>query len=225
MKPVLRKGQLVTWKDDRGFGFIQASDSDKQVFLHITALKDPSHRPQVGDVIYYQLSVEQNGKARASHASIQGVAPKQSPPSSVSTTKVKTTPKLTRWSSSLALQMFLLSLLPGLGSIHFMLKTANPIPLILYPLMSGITFALYADDKSRAQQGRWRIPEKTLHLCELMGGWLGAFIAQRKLRHKSIKVSYQSTFCAITAVHLCFWLYWFFGESLVNLYLSSSFSK
>jgi uncharacterized repeat protein (TIGR01451 family) len=225
MQPVLGKGQLVTWKDNRGFGFIQPSDSNKQVFLHITALKDTSRRPQVGDVIYYQLTVDQDGKARASNASIQGVVPKQSVYPSVSATKVRVSSKQARRSSSLVLETFLLSVLPGLGSIHFMLKTSNPIPLILYPLMSGITFALYANDKSRAQQGRWRIPEKTLHLCELMGGWLGAFIAQRKLRHKSIKVSYQGTFCVITAVHICFWLYWFFGEALVNLFLSSGFIK
>ena len=225
MQPVLGKGQLVTWKDNRGFGFIQPSDGGKQVFLHITALKDTSRQPQVGDIIYYQLTVEQDGKAHASNASIQGIAPKQPSYPSVSATKVKVTSKQTRRSSSLALETFLLSVLPVLGSIHFTLKTSNPIPLILYPLMSGITFALYANDKSRAQQGQWRIPEKTLHLCELMGGWLGAFIAQRKLRHKSIKASYQATFCVITATHICFWLYWFFGEALLNLVSSSGFSK
>lgn len=225
MQPFLRKGQLVTWKDDRGFGFIKPTDSDKQVFIHITALKDSSRRPQEGDVIYYQLTVDQDGKARALNASIQGVIPKQSSHSSAAGTKVRTKSKLSRRSSSLALEIFLLSLLPGLGSIHFLLKTASPIPLILYPLMSGITFALYANDKSRAQQGRWRIPEKTLHLCEWMGGWLGGFVAQRKLRHKSIKASYQATFCVITAVHICFWLYWFFGEPLVSLLSNSGFVR
>jgi cold shock CspA family protein len=48
MKPVLRKGQLTTWKDDKGFGFIRSSDGSQDVFLHITALKETNHRPQVG---------------------------------------------------------------------------------------------------------------------------------------------------------------------------------
>jgi cold shock CspA family protein len=39
MKPVLRKGKLATWKDDRGFGFIKSSDpidGNKDIFLHIS---------------------------------------------------------------------------------------------------------------------------------------------------------------------------------------------
>ncbi|MEP0872302.1 cold shock and DUF1294 domain-containing protein [Trichocoleus desertorum AS-A10] len=219
MKPVLRKGQLVTWKDDRGFGFIQASDSDKQVFLHITALKDPSHRPQVGDVIYYQLSVEQDGKARASNASIQGAVPKQAPhsPSSVTQTGARSQPRA--WSAQSTVAALLLALLPSVGAVHFALTTANVIPLILYPVMSVVTFCLYATDKARAQQKQWRVPEKTLHLCELLGGWLGGFVAQQKLRHKTRKTSYQVVFWLIAALHIAFWLYWFFfGKSLINLF-------
>ncbi|WZF21273.1 DUF1294 domain-containing protein [Nostoc sp. UHCC 0302] len=122
---------------------------------------------------------------------------------------------------SLIFEVLFLSLLPSLGAMHFAFTTLNPIPLILYPVMSFITFGLYADDKSRAKQGRWRVSEKTLHFCELMGGWLGAFIAQRRLRHKSSKVSYQVIFWVIVAVHITFWLDWlFFGRRFINLFLS-----
>ncbi|MBD1908229.1 cold shock domain-containing protein [Funiculus sociatus GB2-A5] len=79
MKPVLRKGQLKTWKDDRGFGFIQPSDGSKEVFLHISALKEASRRPKVGDTVLYDLTTEANGKVRASNASIEGVAPRPLP--------------------------------------------------------------------------------------------------------------------------------------------------
>jgi cold shock CspA family protein len=58
MKPALHKGQLITWKDDRGFGFIQPDDGSQEVFLHITALKDVNRRPQVGDFVCYQLTIE-----------------------------------------------------------------------------------------------------------------------------------------------------------------------
>ncbi|MCC5615692.1 cold shock domain-containing protein [Nostoc sp. CHAB 5836] len=40
MKPALHKGQLIRWKDDRGFGFIQPDDSSQEVFLHITAFNE-----------------------------------------------------------------------------------------------------------------------------------------------------------------------------------------
>ncbi|MEG4492085.1 cold shock domain-containing protein [Microcoleus sp. D3_18_C4] len=79
MKPVLNKGQLTTWKDDRGFGFIKPDDGSKEVFLHISALKEASRRPKVGDTILYDPVAETEGKVRATRASTQGVAPGHQP--------------------------------------------------------------------------------------------------------------------------------------------------
>lgn len=206
MKPVL-SGQLIKWKDDRGFGFIQPSDGSQEVFIHISAFIDVNRRPQIGDLIHYQRTVDKNGKVSACNASIKGVTSKPIPQSSYSTAPTtKSTSKPMMKISSLAFKTLLLSLLPGLGSIHLALTTKNPIPLILYPVMSFITFALYADDKSRAKKGQWRVPENTLHLCELMGGWIGGFVAQQILRHKSSKVSYQVVFWVIAVLHIGFWL-------------------
>ncbi|MFN6518772.1 MAG: DUF1294 domain-containing protein [Nostoc sp. CreGUA01] len=222
MKPVFHKGKLTTWKDDKGFGFIRSSESSQDIFLHITALKETNHRPQIGDVICYQLKVDKDGKTCACNAFIEGVVSKSIPKTSSSKIE-KETFKL-KAKSSLIFEVLLLSLLPGLGSLHFALTTFNAIPLILYPLMSFLTFVLYADDKSRAKQGRWRVPEKTLHLCEFMGGWLGAFIAQKTLRHKSNKASYQAVFWVIVVIHTIFWLDWlFFGKRLLGLFVSSVF--
>jgi uncharacterized membrane protein YsdA (DUF1294 family) len=134
-------------------------------------------------------------------------------------------PHKNKFSFSL-LEMLLLSILPLIGSIHFAWTTANLIPLILYPAMSLLTFGLYADDKSRAKRGVWRISEQTLHLCELAGGWLGGFVAQRRLRHKSIKGSYQVVFWAIVSLHIAFWLDWlFFGGSLIKVFLGSKLRR
>lgn len=69
-------------------------------------------------------------------------------------------------------------------------------------LASLITFFLYVSDKRKARTAAWRTPEKVLHLWELAGGWPGAFIAQRVLRHKSSKVSYLVVFWLIVAVHI-----------------------
>jgi uncharacterized membrane protein YsdA (DUF1294 family) len=63
-------------------------------------------------------------------------------------------------------------------------------------LMSALAFIAYALDKSAAKNNRWRTPERTLHWLALLGGWPGALLAQRVLRHKSKK----------TAFLLVFWL-------------------
>ena len=56
-------------------------------------------------------------------------------------------------------------------------------------------------DKRRAEQERWRMPENFLHLLELLGGWPGAFVAQRLFRHKTSKFSYQLVFWLIVGAY------------------------
>ena len=61
-------------------------------------------------------------------------------------------------------------------------------------LMSLITYAVYAADKTAARQGRRRVPERTLHLLALLGGWPGALLAQQRLHHKTRKPGFQLMF-------------------------------
>jgi uncharacterized membrane protein YsdA (DUF1294 family) len=68
-------------------------------------------------------------------------------------------------------------------------------------VFSAITFFAYRSDKRRAELGEWRIPESTLHLAELIGGWPGAFLAQRQFHHKTSKTSFQVVFWVIVLVH------------------------
>ena len=75
-----------------------------------------------------------------------------------------------------------------------------------YAILSLVTFVAYALDKRAARRGRPRTPEATLHLLELLGGWPGAFAAQRLIRHKNAKVSYQIVFWLIVATHVAAWV-------------------
>jgi uncharacterized membrane protein YsdA (DUF1294 family)/cold shock CspA family protein len=221
MKPGLHRGQLTKWKDERGFGFIQAVNENKEIFLHISELKNSTRRPQIGDTICYHIVVE-NEKIRACNAFILGARSKLNSQSAPLKNRAASKSKY----PFPVLEMLLLSILPLIGSLHFIWITANPIPLILYPVMSLLTFALYADDKSRAKSGNWRTSERTMHLFELAGGWLGGFVAQRRLRHKNVKTSYQVVFWAIVVLHITFWLDWlFFGGGLIKVFLGSSFRK
>ena len=63
-----------------------------------------------------------------------------------------------------------------------------------FPVISVITFLVYAKDKKAAQKGNWRTEESMLHFLALIGGWPGALMAQRVLRHKSRKLSFLLVF-------------------------------
>ena len=69
-------------------------------------------------------------------------------------------------------------------------------------VMSFVTFLAYASDKGRAATGRRRIPERTLHLLAFLGGWPGAFLAQRQFRHKTQKVSFRIVFWIVVVLHV-----------------------
>ncbi len=224
MKSGLSRGKLIKWKDDRGFGFIQPIDNNQEIFLHISEVKGSTRRPQVGDTIEYYLVADKGDKVRACNAYILGARNTSTPSSASLNSQSRSNPAAR--SSFLILQVLLLSFLRLVGAAHFAWTTANFIPLILYPAMSLLTFGLYADDKSRAKRGAWRTSERTLHLCELGGGWLGGFIAQQKLRHKTAKISYQIVFWVIIALHTVFWLDWLcLGGNLVKPFLGSNFRR
>jgi len=74
--------------------------------------------------------------------------------------------------------------------------------LDLYAVASIMTCAAYAADKWSAQRGNRRVPERVLHLLGLLGGWPGGLCAQRLLRHKTSKRSFQRRFLA-TALLNC----------------------
>ncbi len=67
------KAKLKQWDDEKGFGFLAATKGEKDIFIHISALKRMSRRPIVGDIIYYRIYTDANGKCRAINAKIEGV--------------------------------------------------------------------------------------------------------------------------------------------------------
>jgi uncharacterized membrane protein YsdA (DUF1294 family) len=84
--------------------------------------------------------------------------------------------------------------------------------LIAYAVLSFITFAAYAFDKSAARKGHSRIREAALHLLGLAGGWPGALIARQALPHKSRKASFRKVFWATVVIN-CALLVWLLTES------------
>lgn len=74
--------------------------------------------------------------------------------------------------------------------------------VLVYLAMSVIAFLIYGWDKSSAKNGRWRTPEKTLHLLSLVGGWPGALAGQMIFRHKTSKKSFQVVFWITVVINV-----------------------
>lgn len=72
---MINKGQLVRWNDSKGYGFIRIDNAEEgcDVFIHMSALQHMVRRPLVGDVLYFQIETQADGKQRAFAARIEGV--------------------------------------------------------------------------------------------------------------------------------------------------------
>ncbi|MFO0796596.1 MAG: DUF1294 domain-containing protein [Gemmataceae bacterium] len=75
--------------------------------------------------------------------------------------------------------------------------------LLVVAVASAAAFAAYGFDKRRAgTPGARRIPERTLHVLALAGGWPGALVAQKQFRHKTQKTRFRVVFWATAALHV-----------------------
>jgi len=76
-------------------------------------------------------------------------------------------------------------------------------------LASAVAIVLYWWDKRTAQKNasagsppQRRIPERTLLLVSLLGGWPGAWWASQYFRHKTQKTSFRIRFWAAVFAHV-----------------------
>lgn len=54
-----------------------------------------------------------------------------------------------------------------------------------------MAFFLYGWDKFCAVKNKWRVPEKTLLVSAIVGGSLGAFVAMKIFRHKTLHLKFK----------------------------------
>lgn len=88
--------------------------------------------------------------------------------------------------------------------------------LIAYTILSVAAFTAHALDKRAAIHDRRRIPERTLHSLELLGGWPGALLAMHVLRHKTRKPAYYIVTWAIVVIHVAAWAALLYKQELIR---------
>ena len=184
------KGRLTEWQDERGFGFITPMSGGDRVFVHIKSFTNRHRRPLGDELVTYELKRDPKGRLQGVNVAVSGdKAPRASSPEP--------------GAKSLLLAATLIVFI----SAAVIVGRLPVLVFWLYSVGSGITFLVYGWDKSSARLNRWRTPESTLHLLSLLGGWPGALVAQKYLRHKSSKQSFQTAFWA-TVVLNCGALIW-----------------
>ncbi|ERM58236.1 DUF1294 domain-containing protein [Vibrio cyclitrophicus] len=94
--------------------------------------------------------------------------------------------------------------------------------LAWYLVIGVVTFFVYAKDKRAAINGNWRVPEKILHILSVAGGWLGALIAQDKLRHKTQKQPFRAIYWLTVSMNVAafVWTLTPSGQALFGRWLS-----
>ena len=177
------EGVVSEWNDERGFGFIESSETENPVFFHISVFEATTRRPQVGDELRFVLGHDDQKRLKAIHAAY--LLPRTA---GSSRDGIKPTLLLLIVSCAVLLLMAFSSLIPR-------------ILLAATLILSPITYLFYGRDKVAAATGRWRTSESTLQLLALLGGWPGALIAQRQFRHKTRKTRFQLTFFFMSFVN------------------------
>jgi uncharacterized membrane protein YsdA (DUF1294 family) len=99
------------------------------------------------------------------------------------------------------LSFFSVAFLAALAAASAVAGWPAALPLA-YAGLSAATFGVYAHDKRAAVRRAARIPEASLHLWSLAGGWPGALLAQQLLRHKSAKGGFIAVLWLCIAVNL-----------------------
>jgi uncharacterized membrane protein YsdA (DUF1294 family) len=73
--------------------------------------------------------------------------------------------------------------------------------IVAFLVLNLVTFCVFWWDKAAARGGKWRIAENKLLSLAFFGGSLGAFAAQRLLRHKTRKEPFRTRLAAIFVLH------------------------
>ena len=176
MATVRLAGRITEWNDDKGYGFVVPNGGGDRAFVHISAFARGSRRPVEGDLVSYLPGRDERGRLQARQLKLAGQA--ATPPR-----KPSKTPRT-------AIGLVALLSACTLAVIGWL----PPAIALAYVVASAIAYLMYWADKSAAGRGGRRIPENSLHLASLLGGWPGALLAQQQFRHKTIKQPFQVVF-------------------------------
>ncbi|TPX40995.1 hypothetical protein SeMB42_g05786 [Synchytrium endobioticum] len=69
------------------------------------------------------------------------------------------------------------------------------------------SFGLFWYDKEKAKRREWRIPERTLKMSALLGGWAGGMLAMNTFKHKTVKQDFRIPYFVCTGLNMAMLIY------------------
>lgn len=175
-------GVLQHWDDDRGFGFI-TDKKGRDIFVHVSAFGRIRSRPKAGEKVLFRVEPDAAKGVRAVEVE-----------------------RCWRPGHLLLPEFLFPVVLVALfyGGL-WLLFQHNAFRFFLFAfllLLAGLTFLAFGLDKRAALNERQRVPEKTLHVLSLLGGWPGGLLARPVFRHKTRKQPFSAIFWLVIVINL-----------------------
>lgn len=188
------QGEVVEWDEAKRHGFILPRGrrpGEEVVFLSRRELTNRRREPKVGDIVIYCVAMVDGEPGRRLRTRQRATR--------VAYLGEEAIREVARGRSEAfaVLGGFHLLALLVIATDHQMAVWIGLASLAL----SLVATAFYAWDKAVAGRGGSRVPESTLQTLALLGGWPGAALAQSRLRHKTRKASFQTTFAVVVALN------------------------
>jgi len=196
-----QQGRITKWQDDKGFGFIE-TEAGESLFFHVSEFKAP-RRPVIYEPVVFSIGQDKQGRLQAKQ--VQELSFVQQQMADKNSQIRQRNAKKSQQADFEAGQKKRLLLGVAFYAVLVLLVVMGDLSWLVlawYVLLGVITYLTYAKDKAAAQSGAWRTPESTLHLLSVLGGWVGAMVAQTYLRHKSQKPDFRLSFYLTVVINL-----------------------
>lgn len=195
-------GTIANFDNKRKFGFIQFDNKNRQIFFHVSRFK-AGRNPNIGEQVLFDIGQDKQGRPVAINIQeAQFVAQKQQE-------RKQKQQAYKAYQERQEQKHGQLNLLCGVSVVYLLilaivlLMSGLSLKLLgVYFIMGIVSFFIYYQDKVKAQNNQWRIPENTLHTIDVLGGWIGATFAHKLLNHKATKADFRVVFYITVALNI-----------------------
>ena len=195
-------GTIAKFDNERKFGFIQFDNKNRQIFFHVSRFK-AGRNPNIGEQVLFDIGQDKQVRPVAINIQeAQFVAQKQQE-------RKQKQQAYKAYQERQEQKHGQLNLLCGVSVVYLLilaivlLMSGFSLKLLgVYFIMGIVSFFIYYQDKVKAQNNQWLIPENTLHTIDVFGGWIGATFAHKLLNHKATKADFRVVFYITVALNI-----------------------